>query len=103
MSTRSLTHTSARGVLAALLFCSAVAFAGADKKQEMYDQAMKAGSASKVEEAARLFCDLAKLDPNYKDSKQMCTIMTNEVGIERKKSDDRFAEGVKLFQDGRFD
>lgn len=103
MSTRSSIRIKRRVVSAALLVCALPVFAGADKKQEMYDQAMKAGSASRVEEAARLFCDLAKLDPNYKDAKQMCSIMTNEVALERKKSDDRFAEGVKLFQEGRFD
>jgi len=102
MSTRSLTRIDVCAIAAALLLCATVAFA-ADKKQEMYDQAVKAGSAGKVEEAARLFCELAKLDAKYKDASQMCAAVSHEAELERKKSDDRFAEGMKAFQEGRFD
>lgn len=90
-------------IVAALLFCSASALAHVDKKQEMYDQAMKAGGAGRVEEAAKLLCDLAAVDANFKDSRTLCAMYTREADLERKRSDDRFTEGVKLFQEGRYD
>ncbi len=101
MSSRLLTRIEF-GLAAALLLSVPVALS-ADKRQELYDRAVKAGSLSQVEDAARLFCEVAKMDPGFRDSKQMCTLMTHEAELERKRSDDRFAEAVKAFQDGRFD
>lgn len=103
MSIRSSIRIKRWAAVAALLLSSLPLFAGADKKQELYDQATKAGGQGKVEEAARLFCEVARMDANFKDSKQMCTLMTQEAEREVKKSDERFNEGVKAFQDGNFD
>jgi hypothetical protein len=102
MSTRSLLSTKS------LLLVMAVAglappSAWADRRDDLYNQAVKAGSAGQVEEAARLFCDVAKLDAGYKDARQMCTLMTEEAGRERKRNDDRFNEGVAAFNEGRWD
>src|ERR1051325_9809445 len=102
MSTRSSIRIEVCAIVAALLL-GAVTASAADKKQEMYDQAVKAATAGKVEEAARLFCDLAKLDAKYRDATQMCAAVSHEAEQERKKSDDRFADGVRAFQEGRFD
>ncbi len=90
------------GLVAALLL-TALAAGAADKPKELYDRAVKAGSLGQLEESARLYCETAKLDPKYLDSKQMCSMMTQEAERERKRSEERFAEGVKAFQDGRFD
>lgn len=89
--------------MAALLLCSLSVSAYADKKQELYDLATKAGTAGNVVEAARLFCEVSKLDEKFKDSKQLCTLMTQEAEREGRRSDDRYAEGQKAFQEGRFD
>jgi hypothetical protein len=102
MSKRLLTIIKSAAVTA-LLLCCVSASAYADKKQEMYDQAMKAGGAGRVEEAAKLLCDLAAIDPKFNDSKTLCTMYTHEAELERKRSDDRFAEGQRLFQDGKFE
>lgn len=101
MSTRSLLST--KWLLAATLLAGLAPCAWADRRDDLYNQAIKAGSAGQVEEAARLFCEVAKLDATYKDAKQMCTLMTQEAERERKRNDDRFNEGVTAFQDGRFD
>src|ERR1041385_229679 len=100
MSTRSLTRIKSCTAIATALLCSLSAFAYADKKQDLYDQATKAGGQGKVEEAARLFCEAAKIDANFKDSKQLCALMTQEAEREVKRSDDRFAEGMRAFQEG---
>src|SRR5688572_18513084 len=80
-----------------------VAPAQADRKSDLYEQALKAGGAGNLEEAARLFCEVSALDQKFKDSAQMCKLMTQEAERERKKSNDRFEEGVKAFNGGDFD
>ena len=72
----------------------------ADKKDDLYKQATAAATGSKVDEAARLYCELAKMDAGYKDAKMMCTIMTNEAEKERKRNEDRFQAGMAAFQKG---
>jgi outer membrane protein assembly factor BamD (BamD/ComL family) len=103
MSTRSLLRTdAARGLILALaLLVPLSAFAA--KKDDLYKQAQAAVNSGKVEEAARLFCEVAKEDAAYKDAKQNCQIYTSEAERERKRNDDRFQEGVKAFQDKRWD
>jgi hypothetical protein len=96
MSTKSLVRTDAWLLLAALLI-SVPAFAG---KDDDYKAAQAAASAGKAEEAARLFC---KLDPGFKDAKMMCDIMKKEAQKEVQKNEDRFQEGMKAFNEGRFD
>ena len=96
MSTKSFLRTSAFLLLAALLL-TAPAFAG---KDEDYNAAQAAAAAGKAVEAARLFC---KLDPGFKDAKMMCGIMQKEAQKELQKNEDRFQEGMKAFQEGRFE
>ncbi len=96
MSTRSSTRTKGWLLLAALLM-AVPAFAS---KDDDYKAAQAAASAGKAEEAARLFC---KLDPGFKDAKMMCGIMQKEAQKEVQKNEDRFQEGLKAFNEGRFD
>lgn len=96
MSTRSSIRTDAWLLLAALLV-SVPAFAG---KDEDYKAAQAAAAAGKAEEAARLFC---KIDPGFKDAKMMCGIMQKEAQKEVQRNEDRFQEGMKAFNEGRFD
>lgn len=98
----SLLTDAARGLtlgLALLLPLSAFAA----RKDDLYKQAQAAVSSGKVEDAARLFCEVAKEDAAYKDAKQNCTIYTQEADRERKRNEDRFQEGVRAFQDKRWD
>lgn len=69
-------------------------------KGDPYTLAQTAAGAGKAEEAARLFC---QLDPGYKDARMMCDIMTKEAIKELQKNEDRFQEGVKAFNEGRYD
>lgn len=96
MSTKSSLRTSTV-ILLAMLFVTAPAFAG---KDEDYKAAQAAAAAGKAEEAARLFC---KLDPSFKDAKMMCGIMQKEAQKEVQRNEDRFQEGMKAFNEGRFD
>jgi tetratricopeptide (TPR) repeat protein len=96
MSTKSSTRTDGWLLLAALLV-AAPAFAS---KDDDYKAAQAAASAGKAEEAARLFC---QLDPGFKDAGMMCGIMKKEAQKEVQKNEDRFQEGLKAFNEGRFD
>jgi hypothetical protein len=83
--------------LLATLLVAVPAFAG---KDDDYKAAQAAAAAGKAEEAARLFC---QLDPGFKDAKMMCDIMKKEAQKELQKNEDRFQEGMKAFNEGRFD
>ncbi|MGH9669553.1 MAG: hypothetical protein ACRD3A_05505, partial [Terriglobales bacterium] len=103
MSKRSLLPTDAvRGLTLALaLLLPLSAFAA--RKDDLYKQAQAAIASGKVDDAARLFCEVAKEDAAYKDAKQNCTIYTQEAERERKRNEDRFQEGLRAFQDKRWD
>ncbi len=103
MSKSSSPRTERLLIALALLLVSLSASAFADRKDDLYNQALKAGSEQRLDESARLFCEVAKLDPGYKDATLMCKLQTQEAERDHKKSDDRFAEGVKAFQAGSFD
>lgn len=96
MSTRSLVRTNGWLLLAALLV-AAPAFAS---KDDDYKAAQAAASAGRAEEAARLFC---QLDPGFKDAGMMCGIMKKEAQKEVQKNEDRFQEGLKAFNEKRYD
>ena len=96
MSTKSLARISG-GLLLAALLLAVPAFAS---KDDDYKAAQAAASAGKAEEAARLFC---QLDPGFKDAGMMCGIMKKEAQKELQKNEDRFQEGLKAFNEGRYD
>lgn len=97
MSTKSLVRTDGWLLLLATLLLTVPAFAG---KDDDYKAAQAAASAGKAEEAARLFC---QLDPGFKDAKMMCDIMKKEAQKELQKNEDRFQEGLKAFNEKRYD
>jgi len=75
----------------------------AAKKDDLYKQAQAAANAGRVEEAARLYCDTAAEDPAYRDAKQLCTIFTQEAAREARRNEERFNDGVALFNSGDYD
>lgn len=83
-------------LLAALL--APAAFAG--KKEDLLKQAQAAVSSRNLEEAARAYCELARMDSKYQGD---CNINTQEAERERKRNEDRFAEGLKFFHSGAWD
>jgi hypothetical protein len=103
MSMRSSIRIECATLALAVGLALSVTAAAADQRETTYNQAVKAGSLGQIEEAARLFCEVAKLDAGYKDAKQMCALMSQEAERERQKNDNRFNEGVRAFQEGRFD
>ncbi|MGH9493236.1 MAG: hypothetical protein ACRD2K_07020, partial [Terriglobales bacterium] len=74
-------------------------------KDDDYKAAAAAASAGRAEEAARLYCQVAQQDPGYKggEAKMMCDLMKKEAQKEVQKNEDRFQEGVKAFNEGRYD
>jgi hypothetical protein len=99
MSTRSSIRTNGWLLLAAMLV-ALPAFAG---KDDDYKAAVAAAGAGKAEEAARLYCKVAKEDAKYKDAQMMCGIMQKEAQKEVQKNEDRFQEGVRAFNQGAYD
>ena len=95
MWTRSSARISRRWrpVAALLLLLPLAAFAY-DRKEDLYKQAAAAAIQGKAEEAARLYCEVSKIDPGFKDSKMMCSIMTLEVQKEQKKNEERSCEAL---------
>jgi len=77
--------------------------AAAQSKQDLYQTADSAATAGKIEESQKAYCQVAKLDPKYRDAKMLCAIMTEELGREKKKNEERFTSGLKEFKEGRFD
>ena len=72
-------------------------------KKDLYSAAEAAAASGNIEESQKGYCKVAKLDPKFKDAKLLCSVMTEELERERKKNEDRFNQGVKEFNGGRFD
>ncbi len=87
--------------LALALLAPAAAFAG--KKDDDYAKADQAMRAGRVDEAARLFCQVAQEDPNYKDAKVNCKIMTDQLNREVRRNEERFNNGVAAFNAKKYD
>jgi hypothetical protein len=91
-------------VLSAMMLLTAAALAAdAPDKKELYTTAETAAAAGKIEESQKAYCQVAKIDAKFKDSKMLCTIMTEELQREKVKNDERFNLGVKQFAEGKFD
>lgn len=90
------------GIVFLLLLCLP---ALASKKDDKFSAAQAAASAGRVDEATRLFCEVAQEDPAYHngEAKQNCNIMTQEAAKEAGRNDERFADGVRLFNSGDYD
>jgi len=90
------------GIIFAMMVCLP---ALANKKDDKFKAAQAAANAGRVDEATRLYCEVAEEDPTYRngEAKQNCTIMTQEAVKEDKRNEQRFADGVKLFNSGDYD
>src|SRR5438105_83177 len=75
----------------------------ADKKEDLYNAAQNALNNGNVIDAAKNFCEVARMDPGYKDAQQNCNIMKDQAVREEKKNEDRFNDCVKAFNAGDFD
>jgi hypothetical protein len=87
--------------LAAVLMAASPA--QASKKDDQYKLAKQAMDAGKADEAAQIFCAIAKEDSGFKDVQMMCNVMTTEAGRIRKQDEKRFADGEQAFKEGRYD
>jgi len=96
-------HIPTASWLALLLLVGGVLPALGQNKKDLYQSAEAAAVEGKIEVSQKGYCQVAKLDPGYKDAKMMCSVMTEELDKERKKNDTRFNEGVKDFNEGRYD
>ena len=77
--------------------------AWASKKDDDYKAAQAAAAAGQADEAAKLFCAVAKEDPNYKDAKLNCETIRRELDKEEGRNEGRYADGVKAFDAGDLD
>ena len=98
MSKKSCNRTNefarlARPVALLLLLCLP---AFASQKDDEFNAAQAAASASKIEEAARLFCSVAKADPAYRNGEaaQNCKIYQDQVNRENARNEERYNDGV---------
>lgn len=98
----NLNNTVLRLVLAVL----ALSVAGlAAEKDDDFKAAQAAVNAGKIEDAARLFCAAAKIDPAYHNGEaaQNCKIYQDQVNRENARNEERFTDGVNAFNQGNFD
>jgi hypothetical protein len=77
--------------------------AWAGKKDDDYKAAQAAAAAGQNEDAMKLFCAVAKEDPNYKDAKQNCDNIKTELLKEEGRNEGRYTDGVKAFDAGDYD
>ena len=90
-------------VLALLVFLGGALPAMGQKKGVVYKLAETAAVAGKIEDAQRLYCQVAEMDPEYKNAKMLCAVMTQELEKESKNNEERFKLGVKSFNEGNYD
>jgi hypothetical protein len=96
-------HNSLARLLVVFVLLGGAVLAAAQNKKDIYQAAETAASEGKTEESQKLYCQVAKLDPGFKDAKMLCVVMTEEVGRERKKNEERFNTGMKQFNEGKYD
>ena len=89
-----------------LVACLALAVslpAWATKKDDDYKAAQAAAAAGQYDQAMKLYCSVAKEDPNYKDAKQNCDNIKMELLKEEGRNEGRYSDGVKAFDSGDLD
>ena len=96
-------HIPTAAWLVLLLLVGGVLPVMGQNKKDLYQAAEAAAVEGKIEASQKGYCQVAKLDPGYKDAKMMCSVMTEELEKERKKNEARFSQGVKDFNEGRYD
>ena len=90
-------------LFALLLLGAGASPAQAQNKQDLYNLAMAAAAAGRIDESVKFYCEVARKDPKYKDAKLMCRIMDQERQSEDKKNEERFVAGVQNFDAGKYD
>lgn len=95
-------HISIAVLLTALVSLG-VPQAKGQHKEDLYNLATAAALAGRVEESVKLYCQVAHMDPSYKDSKRMCSVMTLEKQKEEKRNEERFTAGVQDFSSRKYD
>lgn len=96
-------HISTVGWLIVLMLAGCVLPAAGQNKKDLYNAGETAAMAGKIEDSQKSYCQVAKMDPGYKDSKMMCAVMTEELQKEKKKNETRFNVGVKQFNEKKYD
>ena len=88
-------------ILAVLLALPAFAA----QKDDDFRAAQAAANANKIEEAARLFCAIAKADPAFHNGEaaQDCKIYQDQVNRENARNEERYTDGVNFFNQGLLD
>ena len=100
---RRIKHISALILLAILVEMGGAIPTYGQHKEDLYNLATAAALAGRVEESVKFYCQVAHIDPSYKDSKLLCTVMTLEQQKEEKKNEERFTLGVQDFDMGNYD
>src|SRR5262245_44469757 len=77
--------------------------AWASKKDDDYKAAQAAAAAGQYDQAMKLYCAVAKEDPNYKDARQNCDNIRTELLKEEGRNEGRWTDGVKAFDSGDYD
>lgn len=90
-------------LLVFLVFAAGALPAAGQNKKDLYNLATAAARAGRVEESVKLYCQVAHMDPAYKNAKLMCTVMTLEKQKEEKKNEERFAMGIQYFKAAKYD
>ena len=77
----------------------------AAQKDDDFRAAQAAANANKIEEAARLFCAIAKADPAFHNGEaaQDCKIYQDQVNRENARNEERYTDGVNFFNQGLLD
>jgi tetratricopeptide (TPR) repeat protein len=96
-------HISTAGWLTLLLLAGCVLPAAGQAKKDLYNSGEAAAMAGRIEESQKCYCQVAKMDPGYKDAKMMCSVMTEELQKEKKKNEARFNLGVQQFNAKKYD
>ncbi len=101
---RRRAHVIAVAVLLTGLAGEALSYAQTTpNKAELYKAADAAAAAGRVEESQKAYCQVAKIDPKYRDAKILCAVMTEELAREKKKNEERYNNGLREFKEGRYD
>jgi len=77
----------------------------AAQKDDDFAAAQKMAASGKIEDAARLFCSVAKADPAYRNGEaaQDCKIYQDQVNRENARNEERYTDGINFFNQGQFD
>lgn len=85
-----------------VLVALAAPAARADQKDDLFNQAQQL-AASNPFESARLYCQVADMDPTYKNAKMMCGVMSGEAKKVGQRNEDNYKACVDATAKGDFE